>query len=80
MRNTIWQCWTGLAACALVAALLQVATAADASRTKITLVLTSDVYKMGDENGRGGMARIASVRRYARYMFRSTLDKTRGTS
>lgn len=31
------------------------------SRTDITFVLTSDVYKMGAENGRGGLARIAAV-------------------
>lgn len=29
--------------------------------TQITLVLVCDVYKMEDENGRGGMARIAAV-------------------
>ena len=40
---------------------LQVASAADIVHTKITLVLTSDDYKMGEENGRGGMARIAAV-------------------
>ena len=29
--------------------------------TKVTLVLTSDDYKMGEENGRGGLPRIAAV-------------------
>ena len=61
MRKAIWQYWTVLAACALAITLSQVATSANASSAKITLVLTSDVYKMGDENGRGGMARIAAV-------------------
>jgi 5'-nucleotidase / UDP-sugar diphosphatase len=32
-----------------------------ANETEITLVVTSDVYKMQDENGRGGMARIAAA-------------------
>ena len=40
---------------------LEVVEAAEANSTKITLVLTSDVYKMDEENGRGGMPRIASV-------------------
>lgn len=39
----------------------QVAIAAGTSETEVTLVLTSDVYKMRAENGRGGLARIASV-------------------
>ena len=39
----------------------QVVSAADQSSTDITLLLTSDVYKMSPEDGRGGLARIASV-------------------
>ncbi len=50
-----------LAVCWLTITLPQVAAAADVNRTKVTLVLTSDVYKMGEEGGRGGMARIATV-------------------
>jgi len=32
-----------------------------ASSSQVTLVLVCDVYKMGEENGRGGLARIAAV-------------------
>ena len=39
----------------------QVVLAAGAEGTEITLVLTSDVYKMSPENGHGGLARIAGV-------------------
>ncbi|MEQ1863506.1 MAG: bifunctional UDP-sugar hydrolase/5'-nucleotidase [Micropepsaceae bacterium] len=34
---------------------------AGSDETQITLVLVCDVYKMDEENGRGGMARIAAV-------------------
>jgi 2',3'-cyclic-nucleotide 2'-phosphodiesterase (5'-nucleotidase family) len=39
----------------------EVALAADQNSTDITFLLTSDVYKMSAENGRGGLARIAAV-------------------
>ena len=34
---------------------------APASPSQVTLVLVCDVYKMGEENGRGGLARIAAA-------------------
>lgn len=49
------------AAWAMLALHLQVASGADISHTKVTLLLTSDVYKMDEEQGRGGMARISAV-------------------
>lgn len=43
------------------------------SRTDITFVLTSDVYKMSEENGRGGLARIAAVLRAEKAAHANTL-------
>ncbi|MDP9138711.1 MAG: bifunctional metallophosphatase/5'-nucleotidase [Pseudomonadota bacterium] len=37
------------------------AAAVEAAQTSISLVLVCDVYKMSEENGRGGMARIAGA-------------------
>ena len=58
--------WVRLALLALsigvtVNTLPEVASASDQSSTDITLLLTSDVYKMSPEDGRGGLARIAAV-------------------
>lgn len=47
-----------LLAASLLAAL---AFAAHAGETRISLVLTCDIYNMNEENGRGGMARVAAV-------------------
>jgi 2',3'-cyclic-nucleotide 2'-phosphodiesterase (5'-nucleotidase family) len=46
-----------LAAAAMAAGL---ATAA-AQQAKVTFVLTNDLYQMSEENGRGGMARLAAI-------------------
>lgn len=54
-------CLLSLAIGACAATLPEVARAAPASTTDITLLLTSDVYKMSPEGGRGGLARIVGV-------------------
>ena len=49
------------AACASGPEISKTAAATPSNETQITLVLICDVYKMQDENGRGGLARIAGA-------------------
>jgi 5'-nucleotidase/UDP-sugar diphosphatase len=46
---------------AAVLALVVSASPALAQQAKVTFILTNDVYQMSEEDGRGGMARLASV-------------------
>lgn len=49
--------WLLVALCVLVGA----ASAARAEHVDVTFLLTSDIYQMGEEKGRGGFARLAAV-------------------
>lgn len=60
LRALIFLCAASVAACASQP-MAPAASPAASDETLVTLVLTSDVYKMEPENGRAGMARIAAA-------------------
>jgi 5'-nucleotidase / UDP-sugar diphosphatase len=68
MNRGFWRASLGLrAALALLAWLLSIlsgpplALADEAHHVNVTFLLTSDVYKMNEERGRGGLPRIAAL-------------------